>query len=250
MNSVFFVAAVSGLLYTWDLQLKFLTVFRYSATRNYIKSSIWNWTRELFAVARLYGGLHVRISSEVQKDDIPAQCMIIANHQSLVDIAVLLFAFPHHSLRFVAKKELERWYPAVSHVLRVQRHAMIDRRANYSDTMKKLGRLGRNSVSGYCPVVFPEGTRSRDGLVKTFSAGAVRRVLEGNPLPIVSVAVDGGYKVSHFESLVRDTRKKVYRARVMRVYPAPQTKQDVAATLRSAQQEITSQIESWQHMDS
>ncbi len=250
MNSVFFVAAVSGLLYTWDIQLKLLTAFRYPATRSFIRKNIWNWTRELFAVARLYGGLQVKISSDVPKEDIPSHCMIIANHQSLVDIAVLLFAFPHHSLRFVAKKELEHWYPAVSHVLRAQKHAMIDRRANYSSTMKKLGRFGRSSVSGYCPVVFPEGTRSRDGLVKTFSAGAVRRVLEGNPLPIVSVAVDGGYKVSHFESLVRDTRKKFYRARVMRVYPAPQSKQEVAATLKSAQQEITGQIESWQYMDS
>lgn len=250
MNSIFFVASVGGLLITWDLQVKLLTAFRYSATRSYIRNNIWNWTRELFAIARLYGGLHVRISSELPLEDIPSHCMIIANHQSLVDIAVLLFALPNHSLRFVAKKELERWYPAVSNVLRAQNHVMIDRRANYSSTMKKLGRFGRNSATGYCPVVFPEGTRSRDGSVKTFSAGAVRRILESNPLPIVSVAVDGGYKVSHFESLVRDTRKKVYRARVMRVYPAPQTKQEIAATLKSAQQEITHQINSWQYMDS
>ncbi|MCA1753096.1 MAG: 1-acyl-sn-glycerol-3-phosphate acyltransferase [Spirochaeta sp.] len=249
MNSIFFVAAVSGLLYTWDLQLKVLTAFRYSTARKYIKNNIWNWTRELFAVARLYGGLNVEIASDVPEEDVPQQCLLIANHQSLVDIAVLLFAFPHHSLRFVAKKELEHWYPAVSHVLRAQKHAMIDRRANYSSTMHRLGVFGRNSKSGYCPVVFPEGTRSRDGQVKTFSAGAVRRVLEYNPLPIVAVAVDGGYKVSHFTSLVRDTREKAYRARIMQIYPAPQTKQEVAATLKSAQQTITSQINSWQHMD-
>lgn len=250
MNSIFFVAALCGLLYTWDIQLKVLTAVRYSATRRYIKNNIWNWTRELFAIARLYGGLHVEISSGVPKEDIPSHCMFIANHQSLVDIAVLLFAFPNHSLRFVAKKELERWYPAVSNVLRAQNHAMIDRRANYASTMKKLGRFGRKSVAGYCPVVFPEGTRSRDGSVGTFSAGAVRRILESNPLPIVSVAIDGGYKVSHFKTLIRDTRKKVYRARVMQVYPAPHTKQEIAATLKSAQQEITHQINSWQYMDS
>lgn len=249
MNSVFFVAAVAGLLYTWDIQVKLLTAVRYAAARSYIKNNIWNWTRELFAIARLYGGLHVEISSEIPRESIPAHCMIIANHQSLVDIAVLLFAFPRHSLRFVAKKELERMYPAVSNVLRAQKHAMIDRRANYATTMKKLGRFGRRSSSGYCPVIFPEGTRSRDGTVKTFSAGAVRRVLEGNPLPVLSVAVDGGYKVSHFSSLVRDTRKKFYRARVMQVYPAPQTKRDVAAILASAQQEITTQVGAWQRMD-
>ncbi len=244
---VFFVCLVAQLLF-WDLRFKLSTVFSYRRTRRYIDASVAAMARKLFTMAGLYAGLEFEISSAVE-NPLPRPALIIANHQSLVDIPLLMVVLPDHSLRFVAKRELKNWFPAVSHVLRVQRHALIDRRSDFQTTMNKLRSLGRRSAQGDSPVVFPEGTRSRTGIVQQFNAGAVRRVLEAHRIPVIAIALDGGYRFSRLDELAKRMRNTRYRARIVQVYPTPPDKRKIAAVLSDAHERIGTQVEAWQAED-
>ena len=127
------------------------------------------------------------------QDTLPERFLILSNHQSLVDIAVLAYAFPRHNVRFVAKKELGRGVPGISFMLRNGGHALIDRRGSFRESQAKLIQLARFSRrEPVCPAIFPEGTRSREGRVKKFHSAAVRTILAHHPLPAVSVAVRRG----------------------------------------------------------
>lgn len=122
--------------------------------------------------------------------------VLVANHQSLFDIPIfgaLLFSnFP----KYVSKRELARWIPSISYNLRRGGNAIIDRkdRAQALTQIRALGRrLGERGVSA---VIYPEGTRSRDGKLGPFRPGGTLELLEAAPeVAIVPVTIDNAWKL-------------------------------------------------------
>jgi 1-acyl-sn-glycerol-3-phosphate acyltransferase len=209
-------------------------------------SRMQNWGfRNIVAVIKAYAGFRVIRQSRLRAP-LPERFLILSNHQSLVDIAVLGYAFPQHNVRFVAKKELGRGLPGISFMLRNGRHALIDRRGSFRETQTELIKLARLSRrEPVCPAVFPEGTRSRDGRVKKFHAAAVRTLQGHHPLPSLAVAVDGGYRIAKLKDLVRNLRGCVYRVRLLTLYPPPSRRGEVQVVLQQAQDEIERQVKEW-----
>ena len=115
--------------------------------------------------------------------------VIVCNHQSLFDIPALFAALPV-SLRFVAKIELSR-VPVFAGAMRRAGHVFIDRddRAQAIAAMDEAG--ARMRREGLTLVLFPEGTRSRDGRLRAFKKGAFALAAETRT-SLVPVAVHGG----------------------------------------------------------
>jgi 1-acyl-sn-glycerol-3-phosphate acyltransferase len=200
--------------------------------------------RKLFWFARLFSGLRLRTEC-FRGPPLPRVFLLISNHQSLVDIPALIVAMRRRDLRFVAKKELGRRVPYVSLASRIGGHALISRTGDFGAGKRELQRFAELCRDGICPVVFPEGTRSRTGDVNEFYAGAVRIILEHASVPVLSVAVDGGYHMSTAPRLLRSLRAIVYRVKPLSLYPAPRGKREIMELLGRVQQEITAQVESW-----
>lgn len=94
--------------------------------------------------------------------------LVVANHSSWIDIAVLYRALPV-PLHFLAKRELAA-VPFLGWYIRAMGMVFVDRRdprrAHATvDHAQRLLAAGRSVVS------FPEGTRSRDGRVGRFKSG-------------------------------------------------------------------------------
>ncbi len=140
-------------------------------------------------------GTRIRVerSPEIQPN---TGYLIISNHQSMFDIAIiggLLFTnFP----KYVAKRELGRWLPSISLNLTRGGNALIDRddrRQSLRAIKEMAGTAQERDVS---VVIFPEGTRSRDGRLGEFKrAGALTLMKAADELPIVPAAVDGAWKL-------------------------------------------------------
>lgn len=117
--------------------------------------------------------------------------VFIANHQSSVDIWVLLVALPLRT-RFVAKQELRR-VPVVGWALAVSGSIFIDR----SDRSRAIGSLRGAAArirGGASVVLFAEGTRSRDGVLQPFKKGPFHVALHAGA-PLVPVAITGSWDV-------------------------------------------------------
>jgi 1-acyl-sn-glycerol-3-phosphate acyltransferase len=121
--------------------------------------------------------------------------IVISNHQSMFDIALigalLFWNFP----KYVSKRELGRWIPSVSYNLRRGGHVLIDRRdtAGAVEAIRALGARLRDGVSA---VIFPEGTRARAGALGEFRRAGTVALLESAPdVPVVPLAIDESWQL-------------------------------------------------------
>jgi 1-acyl-sn-glycerol-3-phosphate acyltransferase len=116
--------------------------------------------------------------------------LFVANHQSIYDIPILFWSLPYQ-LRIIAKESLGR-VPFLGWHLRRTGHMLVDRRRpNRTAIFSWASRL---SSSGLSLIVFPEGTRSRDGRVRRFKGGGFYLALEAG-MAVVPLSVVGSRHV-------------------------------------------------------
>jgi 1-acyl-sn-glycerol-3-phosphate acyltransferase len=116
--------------------------------------------------------------------------VFVANHQSIFDIPILFWSLPFQ-LRIIAKESLGH-IPFLGWHLRRAGHMLVDRkRPGPRSIIHWASRLTSNGLS---LIVFPEGTRSRDGRVARFKGVSFFVALEAG-LPVVPLSVVGSRHV-------------------------------------------------------
>jgi 1-acyl-sn-glycerol-3-phosphate acyltransferase len=113
--------------------------------------------------------------------------VVVANHQSIADIAAVLSALPLH-FKFVAKKELYTipflgWHMALAGYMALDRSS----RESGKNVLLESRSWLRKGVS---VLFFPEGTRSLDGAIHAFKIGAFKLARDQN-IEILPVVIDG-----------------------------------------------------------
>lgn len=144
------------------------------------------WARLLLFTA----GARVRWHGlEQLRRDAPA--VYIANHLSIVDVWIMLVLVPP-STRFVAKQELFR-IPIFGWALAASGFIPVNRKSR-AEAVRTLAEAGARIRAGRSVVLFPEGTRSRDGRLAPFKRGAFHLALSAG-VPVVPVAITGSFQV-------------------------------------------------------
>ena len=104
--------------------------------------------------------------------------LVMANHQGFSDVIVLSKVLARYMPRYVAKRELASGWPSVSYVLAASGSAIIDRKRP-SEAVAEIERLGRQARrEGWSVVIFPEGTRAKDGVPRRWKVGGARALVE------------------------------------------------------------------------
>lgn len=116
--------------------------------------------------------------------------LFVANHQSVYDIPILFWSLPYQ-LRIIAKESLGR-FPFLGWHLRRTGHMLVDRK--HPDRAAIFSWASRLTSTGLSLIVFPEGTRSRDGRVGRFKRGSIYLALEAG-IPVVPLSVVGSRHV-------------------------------------------------------
>ena len=119
--------------------------------------------------------------------------IVVANHQSMFDIAMASQYLAALEPRYVSKKELARGLPGVSYNLRLGGSACIDRK-NPEQAIAAIEELGRRMKErGFSVVIYPEGTRSRTGQMKPFREAGLRTLIRSAPgVEVLPVTHHGG----------------------------------------------------------
>lgn len=136
----------------------------------------------------LLAGAGARLQVEgLEHVDWSRPSVLVANHQSVIDICALFRATPV-PLRFLLKQEMTRM-PFVSWYARQMGMLFIER-GNARSSPQRLRDAVRLVRSGAWLCAFPEGTRSRDGHVGPFKGGLFQVAIQAG-VPVIPVAIEG-----------------------------------------------------------
>ena len=154
-------------------------------------------TLVLTRVLLLTGNLVIfRKKVAIPKD---APLIFVANHQSIYDIPPLIWYLRAHSVRFVGKKELGGGIPSITINLRHNASVLIDRKRP-QDAVPQLEAFGKD-LEAKCEagLIFPEGTRSRNGVPKPFKTKGLESILKYMPNGyIVPVTINNSWKILRY----------------------------------------------------
>lgn len=132
------------------------------------------------------------------QENIPpnGRVIVICNHQSLVESFVPFWLLETLRPKFVAKKVMGKWIPAVSFVLRRGGSCLIDRH-NHVQALAAIADLGKRVHAGDASaMIFPEGTRSTVGKLGKFRpTGLVTLMRQAPNAAILPMVVHGGDRV-------------------------------------------------------
>lgn len=125
--------------------------------------------------------------------------IFVANHQSLYDIPPLIYYLRAYHAKFISKIELTKGIPSISYNLKVGGGANIDRKDPRQSIQELVKLATRMKENRWGAVIFPEGTRSKDGLVRPFQSAGVATLLKKCPEAlIVPIAIHNSWKMVRY----------------------------------------------------
>jgi 1-acyl-sn-glycerol-3-phosphate acyltransferase len=139
-------------------------------------ASLYTWLNPAWPVV-VSGREHIR------RD---ATYVMVANHQSLLDILVLFRLFVH--FKWVAKIELFK-IPCIGWNMSLNRYVRL-RRGDPESIARMMCTCEQRMAEGSSIMMFPEGTRSADGRLKAFKHGAFT-LAKAVGAPLLPIVVEG-----------------------------------------------------------
>ena len=168
-------------------------LFGYQAHKKSV--DYFNWT-----ILRCLNILGTRFEMEFL-EPIPKNVpiIIVSNHQSMWDIPPIIWYLRKWHPKFISKMELGKGIPAISYNLRHGGSVLIDRknpRQALGEMMKFAKYLVKHNRSG---VIFPEGTRSRNGVPKTFHRKGLTTLFKYAPEAyVLPLTVNNSWKLQRY----------------------------------------------------
>jgi 1-acyl-sn-glycerol-3-phosphate acyltransferase len=174
------------------------------------RASLWAMRRWCQASAR---GLSIEtVASGLENVPSSGAYVYCTNHQSLLDILVLGGVLPG-DFKWAAKRSLMK-IPFLGWHLQLAGHVPVDRNAGSRSAAEVIGRFVEVLRQGKPLLVFPEGTRSEDGVLRGFKNGGFYAALRAG-VPVVPVALEGTHKLMKKHAIdTGDGRMRTVHVRV------------------------------------
>lgn len=181
---IFYLIAVVSFFIGTIITIPFAIFARHKSRPFQFSARVWSRFLMFCSGSRLT----VKGASHFPKD---GGLIIASNHQGAFDIVILLSSMPAYFL-FVAKSELFRlpflgWYMSLAGYVPIDRGVSTSAHRTISGFSEVLER-GENIL------IFPEGTRSRDGSLGTFKRGSLMAAFNSGAT-VIPVAISGSYEM-------------------------------------------------------
>jgi 1-acyl-sn-glycerol-3-phosphate acyltransferase len=153
------------------------------------RASLWAMRHWCQTSAR---ALHIDVHVDGLENVPPGAFVYCSNHQSLIDVLALGGSLPG-DFKWAAKRSLMK-IPFLGWHLQLAGHVPVDRNSGSRAAAEVIGRFEQVLKEGKPLLVFPEGTRSEDGILRSFKNGGFYAAIRAG-VPVVPVALDGTHRL-------------------------------------------------------
>jgi len=138
----------------------------------------------------------VTINSSIPKN---VPIIIVSNHQSMWDIPPIIWFLRSYHPKFISKIELGKGIPSISYNLRHGGAILIDRK-NPKQALGELMKFAKYLVKfNRSGVIFPEGTRSRDGHPKEFKkTGLITLFKKAPEAYVLPISINNSWRLQRY----------------------------------------------------
>ncbi|MGH8953108.1 MAG: lysophospholipid acyltransferase family protein [Acidimicrobiia bacterium] len=180
------ITVVAGVAATVIAVALIAVIVVFDDTSPVIDKVIRTWSR----VWLLASGTRLELEGEDNIDP-DRSYVVVANHLSALDIMACLLAVPL-PIRFLAKKELFR-VPVLAQGMRMVGIIEVDREARGA-VHSEVNRQSKELIEkGRSLIIYAEGTRPRNGVMKPFKKGAFTMAISTG-LPVLPLSIHGSYE--------------------------------------------------------
>ena len=165
-------------------------------------------------------------------------CLFISNHRSMADPILIGVQNPQAQFCFLAKQELFS-EGFVGWLLKKLGAVAIDRGTGDTDPLEEIIYRLQNGENA---LIFPEGTRSKDGKLGRFKTGAAL-IAAQTDVPVVPVGISFDDEELHFRSIIHIRYGEPFRL------PQTDPKNPSPAVLKEIRQEMTKNVSALLKMD-
>lgn len=193
LSVLFGICMLLVLLLFHGLQWLAFNLFGYQAHKKVVDCMAW-W---LMACTGILGTTY----SVKKEEEIPLEKPIIfvSNHQSMFDIPMIIWFFKKYHPKFVSKQELGKGIPSVSYNLTHGGSVLIDRKDAKQALTAIKGLAQYITKHNRSTVIFPEGTRSRNGKPKRFSENGIKMLCKFAPgAYVVPLTINNSWKLFRY----------------------------------------------------
>jgi len=174
--------AVSLMVFWFAVVPVWLVLLPFDRRRRFSHRYAWVWANHYVALSP-YWRIHVEGRERIADD---RAYVLVANHQSFGDIFVLYQL--RKQFKWVAKDSVF-WVPFLGWMMWMADYVAI-RRGDAVSRRRMLERCLRHLRRGSSVLMFPEGTRSKDGQIREFRRGAFAMAAAAG-VPVVPIVIDG-----------------------------------------------------------
>lgn len=161
----------------------------------------------IFSLRFIGGKVTYQSKFEIPKN---VPLIIVSNHQGLFDIPPIGWFFRNHHPKYVSKIELENGIPGISYNLKNGGSVLINRK-DPKQSLLAISKFGKYiEQNNYAAVIFPEGTRGKNGNMKPFKESGLKMLVKYIPSAyIVPVTIHNSWKISNMAQIFKPLGVKI-----------------------------------------
>lgn len=237
IRGILTVATASSALLVGEVIQRTLVVAALRLFPSRRESILARWQQALARImlgsARIVGGAHY---GEIPRIPGGPGTLVLMNHQSVMDIPLVVRAMRNGYPRIVTRVRYAHGKPLISHMIRLYQYPTVDPGATVRSS---LDDLRKQTASSPVPVViFPEGSRTRDGELGKFRRMGLRSILGGRSWQVWIVAIDGWWEVGHLTDFLNNVSKVNGRMAVVGPFTSPEPGESVGAFIAEMEQRM------------
>jgi 1-acyl-sn-glycerol-3-phosphate acyltransferase len=188
--------------------------------------AILTWWERLLAhfvlgSTRILGGARIQVPPELPGRE---GVLVLMNHQSLLDIPLVVAALRPLHPRIITRARYAAGKPLISHMVRLYQYPVVEPRANARAQIEAIAESAR--ASPVPMMIFPEGTRTKNGEISPWREGGLRAILGARRWTVYLLIADGYWQNARWADFVKNVKQIDGRTTALGPFQGPEPGSD------------------------